>query len=712
MIDITIDTDGIATLSWDQPGRAQNVLNGETCAAFFTAIDKVVADANVKGILITSAKPDFIAGGDLEWLQASDDAATLFDRTCELHRALRKLETCGKPVAAALPGSTLGGGLEIALACHYRVAADNARARFGLPEVTLGLLPGGGGTQRLPRLIGVQKALPMLLEGKRIKAAEALKLGIVDAVVNAGEVVDAARAWLLGGGQNHVQQPWDIKGYKVPGGGISSPAVQQIFTAANAMLRQKTYGNYPAAASILSCVYEGLITDLDTGLKTEARYFVQAVLSPEARAMIRTLFFSLNAANKLAARPTDVPVRRYAKVGVLGAGMMGAGIAYVTAKAGLPVVLLDSTQEAAERGKDYSRKLVEKQVQRGRLHAEQAEALLARIKPTTRYTDLDGAELVIEAVFEQRDIKADVTRQAEAVLSPDAIFASNTSTLPITGLAEASSRPGNFIGLHFFSPVDRMPLVEIIKGRDTSDETLAAALDFTMQLGKTPIVVNTSPGFFTSRIFCTYIDEAMAMLAEGVAPSLIENAARMIGAPTGPLAVTDEVSLDLQKKVIDQAEADGLDARFLRAHAKPVVERMVTLGRLGRKSGGGFHDFPEDGPKRLWHGLAEEFPPAAIQPAVEEVKARLLTIQALESARCVEEGVVERPADADLGSVLGVGFPPWTGGALSHIDTVGATAFVATCDALADAHGDRFRPSAWLRDRAATDTRFHEGETP
>ena len=385
MIDITIDTDGIATLAWNQPGRAQNVLNGETCAAFFAAIDRVCADASVKGILVTSAKADFIAGGDLEWLQASDDAATLFERTCELHRMLRKLETCGKPVAAALPGSTLGGGLEIALACHYRVAADNARARFGLPEVTLGLLPGGGGTQRLPRLIGVQKALPMLLEGKRIKAADALKLGILDAVVNAGDEADAARTWLLGEGQTRAQQPWDIKGYKVPGGGIASPAVQQLFTAANAMLRQKTYGNYPAAASILSCVYEGLITDLDTGLKTEARYFVQAVLSPEARAMIRTLFFSLNAANKLAARPADVPVRRYAKVGVLGAGMMGAGIAYVTAKAGLPVVLLDTTQEAAERGKDYSRKLVEKQVQRGRLHAEQAEALLARIQPTTAY---------------------------------------------------------------------------------------------------------------------------------------------------------------------------------------------------------------------------------------------------------------------------------------------------------------------------------------
>ena len=674
MIDITIDADGIATLSWNQPGRAQNVLNGETCAAFFTAIDQVVADASVKGILITSAKPDFIAGGDLEWLQASDDAATLFDRTCELHRALRKLETCGKPVAAALPGSTLGGGLEIALACHYRVAADNARARFGLPEVTLGLLPGGGGTQRLPRLIGVQKALPMLLEGKRIKAAEALKLGIVDAVVNAGGEADAARTWLLGHvqteGQTRAQQPWDTKGYKVPGGGISSPAVQQIFTAANAMLRQKTYGNYPAAASILSCVYEGLITDLDTGLKTEARYFVQAVLSPEARAMIRTLFFSLNAANKLAARPADVPVRRYAKVGVLGAGMMGAGIAYVTAKAGLPVVLLDSTQEAAERGKDYSRKLVEKQVQRGRLHAEQAEALLARIKPTTRYADLDGAELVIEAVFEQRDIKADVTRQAEAVLSPDAIFASNTSTLPITGLAEASSRPGNFIGLHFFSPVDKMPLVEVIVGRQTSQTTLAQALDYVRTIGMTPIVVNDSRGFYTSRVFSTYVLEGLAMLAEGVAPALIENAGVQAGMPVGPLALIDEVSSELIHKVNQQTRAD-LGVAYIERPGEAVAERMVALGRIGRKAGQGFYDYPEGGKKTLWPGLATEYPKAATQPDVQTLVDRLVTVQAVETARCLDERVVTDPRDADVGALLGWGFPAFRGGPVSHIHCVG-----------------------------------------
>lgn len=707
MIDINRDNDGIATLSWNQPGRAQNVLNGETCAAFFSAIESAVADAGVKGILITSAKTDFIAGGDLEWLQASDNAATLFARTCELHRALRKLETCGKPVAAALPGSTLGGGLEIALACHYRVAADNARARFGLPEVTLGLLPGGGGTQRLPRLIGVQKALPMLLEGKRIQAADALKLGIVDAVVNAGEEIDAARAWLLGEGQTRAQQPWDIKGYKVPGGAIASPAVQQLFTAANAMLRQKTYGNYPAAASILSCVYEGLITDIDTGLKTEARFFVQAVLSPEARAMIRTLFFSLNAANKLAARPSGVPVRRYTKVGVLGAGMMGAGIAYVTAKAGLPVVLLDATQAAAERGKDYSRKLVEKQVQRGRLHAEQAEALLARIKPTTSYADLDGTDLVVEAVFEQREIKADVTRQAEAVISPDAIFASNTSTLPITGLAKASQRPGNFIGLHFFSPVDRMPLVEVIVGRQTTQATLAQALDYVKAIGMTPIVVNDSRGFYTSRVFSTYVLEGLAMLAEGVAPALIENAGLIAGMPVGPLALIDEVSSELIHKVNQQARAD-LGVAYIERPGEAVAERMVALGRIGRKAGQGFYDYPEGGKKTLWPGLAAEYPKAATQPDVQTLVDRLITVQAVETARCLDERVVTDPRDADVGALLGWGFPAFRGGPASHIHRVGVGTFVALCDRLAAEHGRRFAPPALLRDMADRQTTFYD----
>jgi 3-hydroxyacyl-CoA dehydrogenase/enoyl-CoA hydratase/3-hydroxybutyryl-CoA epimerase len=586
------------------------------------------------------------------------------------------------------------------------VAADNARARFGLPEVTLGLLPGGGGTQRLPRLIGVQKALPMLVEGKRIKAADALKLGILDAVVNAGEEVNAARAWLLGEGQTRAQQPWDVKGYKIPGGGISSPAVQQLFTAANAMLRQKTHGNYPAAASILSCVYEGLITDLDTGLKTEARYFVQAVLSPEARAMIRTLFFSMNAANKLAARPADVPVRRYAKIGVLGAGMMGAGIAYVTAKAGLPVVLLDTTQDAAERGKDYSRKLVEKQVQRGALRPEQGEALLARIQPTTSYADLDGAGLVVEAVFEHRDIKADVTRQAEAVLSPDAVFASNTSTLPITGLAEASSRPGNFIGLHFFSPVDKMPLVEVIVARQTTQTTLAQALDYVRAIGMTPIVVNDSRGFYTSRVFSTYVLEGLAMLSEGVTPALIENAGLQAGMPVGPLALIDEVSSELIHKVNQQARAD-LGIAYIERPGEAVAERMVALGRIGRKAGQGFYDYPEGGKKTLWPGLASEYPKAAVQPDVQTLIDRMIAVQAVETARCLDEGVLNDARDADVGALLGWGFPAFRGGPVSHIHRVGVQAFVQACMQLADAHGRRFTPPALLRDMAAQGKAFY-----
>eukprot|EP01032_Pedospumella_encystans_P028829 gene28829-32559_t len=450
-----------------------------------------------------------------------------------LHRALRKLETCGKPVAMALPGSAQGGGLEVALAGHYRVAADNPKARFGLPEVTLGLLPGGGGTQRLPRLIGIQKALPLLLEGKRLTAADALKAGILHAVVAPGSEQEAARAWLqnalLAAPPERVQQPWDAKGYKVPGGAVAAPPVQQAIMAANAMVHAKTWGNYPAPMNILSCVYEGLITDIDTGLMTEARYFAQTVLSPEAKAMIRTLFFSMGEANKLAARPAGVPQQQYGKVGVLGAGMMGAGIAYMAARAGLQVVLIDREQAGADKGKAYSQALLEKQAARGQASPQQAEALLARITATTDYALLAGSDIVIEAVFEDRALKAAVTAQAEAVLAPDAIFASNTSTLPIGGLAEASARPANFIGLHFFSPVDKMPLVEVIVGKQTSAATLARSLDLVKALGMTPIVVDDARGFYTSRVFSTYVLEGLAMLAEGIAPALIENAGLQAG---------------------------------------------------------------------------------------------------------------------------------------------------------------------------------------
>ena len=705
MIDYQLDASGIATLTWNMPGRSQNVLNGDSLSALYAHIAQVTADPAVKGILMTSAKPDFIAGGDLEWLQAAADAQSLFDAILTLHRNLRLLETCGKPVAMALPGSALGGGLEIALAGHYRVAADNAKARFGLPEVTLGLLPGGGGTQRLPRLIGIQNAMPLLLEGKKLQAAEALALGLLHAVVPAGNEVAAARAWLLAQ-TAPVQQPWDSKGFKITGGGISSPGIQQLFMVANAKLRERTYGNYPAPAHIMSCLYEGLITDFDTGLKTEARYFVACVLSPEAKAMIRTLFFSLGEANKLAARPKEVPLQTYSQVGILGAGMMGTGIAYVTAKAGIRAVLLDTTQVAAERGRDYAQKLVDSQVKRGRLAQDQADALMARILPTTDYAQLAGSELVIEAVFEDRAIKAEVTRRAEAVLGSSALFASNTSTLPISGLAGASSRPENFIGLHFVSPVEKMPLIEVIMGRQTSQATLARALDYVKALGKTPIVVNDARGFYTSRCFATYLFEGLAMLAEGVTPTLIESAGLQAGMPVGPLALTDEVSAELCVKVDQQTRSD-LGATYRQPVGIEVAQQLVALGRIGKKCGHGFYDYAAGGKKALWPGLAEQFPVAPEQPALDALVQRLVAIQSLESARCLAEGVVTTARDADVGSVLGWGVPPFRGGTISHIHSTGVAAFVGQCDALAALHGERFKPPQSLRDMATRGKSFY-----
>ncbi|MES2130002.1 MAG: 3-hydroxyacyl-CoA dehydrogenase NAD-binding domain-containing protein [Pseudomonadota bacterium] len=705
MIDYQLDAQGIATLTWDMPGRSQNVMSGDSLEALFAVVERATSDAAVTGILFTSGKADFAAGGDLEWLLAVDSASALMERMQPLHRCLRKLENCGKPVAMALPGTTLGGGLEIALAGHYRVAADKSKARFGLPEVTLGLLPGGGGTQRLPRLIGIQNALPLLLEGKRLTGAAALKAGILNALVPAGEEVAAARAWLLAQ-TAPVQQPWDVKGFKIPGGAISSPAVQQMLTVSNAMLRAKTYGNYPAPANILSCVYEGLITDIDTGLKTESRYFVNSVMSTEAKSMIRTLFFSLGEANKLAARPAGVPTQKFSRIGILGAGMMGAGIAYVTAKAGMDAVLLDTSQEAAERGKAYSKQLLDKQVQRGQVSQDKADALLARITATTDYAQLAGAEMVIEAVFEDRAIKADVTRKSEAVIGTDAIFASNTSTLPISGLAEASARPANFIGLHFFSPVDKMPIIEVIVGQQTSEATLARSLDYIKAVGMTPIVVNDARGFYTSRVFSSYVFEGMAMLAEGIAPALIDNAGLQAGMPVGPLALTDEVSAELCYKIDKQTEAD-LGAQYLKPAGIDTIRKIVELGRIGRKAGKGFYDYPEGGKKLLWPGLAEHFPVAPVQPSLDELVQRLIVRQSVETARCMAEGVVETARDADVGSILAWGFPPFRGGTIGQIHNSGIAAFIAQCEQLAERHGARFAPPQLLRDMAAKGQQFY-----
>jgi 3-hydroxyacyl-CoA dehydrogenase/enoyl-CoA hydratase/3-hydroxybutyryl-CoA epimerase len=718
MLNYTVDAGGIATLEWDYPGKSQNILNHASLTTFVEACRMALGDASVKGLLVCSAKKDFIAGGDLAELAGVHDAAAFHAAIGDWHKFLRALELGGKPVAAALNGSALGGGMELALAFHYRVAADNPKARFGFPEVTLGLLPGAGGTQRLPRLIGMQAAAPLLMEGKRITAGEALKIGMIHAVVSVGEERQSARKWLLDAiaSGSKPLQPWDMKGFKIPGGGPGTPHGMQIFMAANAMLREKTFDNYPAPKHILSCIYEGLATDFDTGLAIEARYFTNLVVSPVSKNMIRSLFFGMQDANKLASRPASLtnPVvqQEYTKVGMLGAGMMGAGIAMSTAAAGIAVVLLDTTQEAAEKGKAYAAKQWGKQVAKGRLTQEAMDALLARIHPTADYADLTGCELVIEAVFEQREIKVAVTQQAEAVIPADAIFASNTSTLPITGLATASSRPASFIGLHFFSPAEKMPLVEIIVGKATSDATLARSMDYVRAIGKTPIVVNDSRGFYTSRVFGTYVSEGMALLEEGVPPALIDKAGLIAGMPVGPLALADEISLELVYKIGQQTRADLGSAYVERAADRVAAKMVVEFGRLGRKSHAGFYDYLADGQKRLWPGLAEQFPAkvgadGTAMISLEEIIERLILVQSVETARCLEEKVLRAPIDADVGAILGWGYPAFRGGPVGWLHTLGLPAAVAALDRLAAQHGPRFAAPQLLRDMATRGDRFY-----
>jgi 3-hydroxyacyl-CoA dehydrogenase/enoyl-CoA hydratase/3-hydroxybutyryl-CoA epimerase len=716
MLNCTVDTEGIATVEFDYPGKSQNILNTASMTDYAGLMQRLLADDSVKGIVLVSAKKDFIAGGDLAELGAATDAAAFFRDISSWHQLMRAIELGGKPVAAALNGSALGGGLELALGCHHRVAADNPKARFGFPEVTLGLLPGAGGTQRLPRLVGMMAAAPLLMEGKRIKAADALKIGLIHAVVSAGEERKAAWQWVAGtlASGTRPQQPWDVKspgGFKIPGGGPNTPSGMQMLMAANAMLREKTYDNYPAPRHILSCVYEGLATNFDTGLAIEARYFTNLVMSPISKNMIRSLFFGMQEANKLVSRPAGIAQQKYTKIGMLGAGMMGAGIAMSTAAAGVDVVLLDTTVEAADKGKDFARTQWTKQVQKGRMTPEAMEALLVRIHPTASYADLAGCELVIEAVFEKREIKADVTKKTEAVLlanpATEAVFASNTSTLPITGLAEASVRPANFIGLHFFSPAEKMPLVEIIVGKATSDATLARSMDYVRAIGKTPIVVNDSRGFYTSRVFGTYVSEGMALLEEGVAPALIDKAGLIAGMPVGPLAVADEVSIELIYKVAQQTRADLGEGYVERAADRVAAKMVAQLGRLGRKSGAGFYDYPADGPKHLWPGLATQYPAAAQQPTLEEIIERLILVQSVETARCLEERVLRAPIDADVGAILGWGYPPFRGGPIGWLHTLGLPQAIEMLDRLAMKHGPRFAAPKILLDMVARGEHFY-----
>ena len=699
----SVDAEGVALLVLDVPGRPMNVLTPDLLAALEACVDRVARDAGVRGAVVTSAKSGFVAGADLTELVNVFDARLgreeLSRHTRSFSKAFRHLETCGKPFVAAINGTALGGGLELCLACHHRVALDDPKAKLGLPEVRVGLLPGAGGTQRLPRLIGIEKALPRIAEGTHFPPSHALELGVADELAaDASELLAKSRQWILAGGEG--VQPWDRKGYKLPGGaGASRPALAQTFMFGTALAAQKTGRNYPAPVAVLSCVYEGSLLPIDAALELEGQYFMELLTGPVARNMIRTLFIDKGAAENLARRPKGIEKRPVVQLGVLGAGRMGAGIAHVAALAGIDVVLLDTSLEAAQQGRARSRSLLDAQVGRCRLRSEAADAVLERIRPTMTWSDLAGCELVIEAVFEDCAVKADVTRRAEAVLGPEAIFASNTSALPIGGLAEASSRPERFVGMHFFSPVERMPLVEVIMGARTGDEALAQALDFVRQIGKTPIVVNDSRGFYTSRVFGAYVKEGLAMLAEGVAPALIENAAQMAGLPVGPLAVSDELGIDLQDRILEETRR-GLGSAYRQHPADEVIRRFHDgLQRHGKRAGAGFYEYPDGGRKRLWPGLAAEFPRAAEQPAVEAVQERLLYIQSLETARCMEEGVLTDPADADLGSILGWGFPAWSGGTLSLIDTTGTTRFLAACDALATLHGERFRPPEWLKDR-------------
>jgi len=709
-IQYEVGNDGIAILTIDLPGRPMNVLAPEFMNDLEALTDRISSDDAVKGAVLTSGKKAFIAGADIM------DVVTVYDRglspaeaagfSRDLNRQLRKLETCGKPFAAAINGLALGGGLEVCLACHYRVLANDPGVVIGLPEVNIGLMPGGGGTQRLPRLIGTEKALPIILQGKNIRPEKALELGIVHELAPAQEVVERAKQWLLNSGDPVA--PWDKKGFKVPGGaGANTPRNAQTFMVGTSLIVGKTQNNYPAPIAAMSAVYEGCITPIDAGLDIESQYFGTLLAGPVARNMMRSLFINKGAADKLVRRPKGIEKSKVSKLGILGAGMMGAGIAYVSARAGMEVILLDTSIDNAEHGKAYSEGLLKKAIARGYSTEAKAEALLGLIRPTTDYDDLEGCDLVIEAVFESTELKADVTAKTEAVVPESCIFASNTSTLPITGLAEASRRPDQFIGLHFFSPVDKMPLVEIILGEKTKDEAIARSLDYIQQIRKTPIVVNDSRGFYTSRVFGTSTNEGIMMLAEGVKPALVENIAKRAGLPVGPLAVTDEVTLELVYK-IGKETAQAMGKQYPADKGQEAIRRMVEdLDRKGKRFGAGFYDYPADAKKHLWPGLAKVFPSSDEQPPVSELIKRLLYIQALETARCFEEGVITHPEDGDIGSIFGWGFPPWTGGTLSLIDTIGIGEFVAECDRLAEAYGPRFAVSDWLRDRARQNLSFY-----
>ncbi|MBL8579993.1 MAG: enoyl-CoA hydratase/isomerase family protein [Mesorhizobium sp.] len=722
---VETDADGIALVTWDMPDRSMNVFTEEVMNEIDAIIDAIVADAGIKGAVFTSGKETFSGGADLGMLQkmlgifhaerAKDpQKATklLFDGAGRMSWLWRKLETSGKPWVSAINGTCMGGAFELSLACHGRVAADADHVKMALPEVKVGIFPGAGGTQRVPRLADQQQALQMLTSGQNLTPKKAKAMGLIHEIAEPSKLVETAKAMIRNGLK--PVQPWDEKGFKLPGGPIYSAAGANLWPPAIAILRRETWDNYPAAAAILKCVYEGLLVPFDTALRIEQRYFTEIMQSGQAAAMIRSLFVSLQELNKGARRPADVPETKFRKIGVIGAGFMGAGIAYVTAKAGIPVVLIDRDIEAAEKGKAHSDGLISDAVKKGRAKPEEKEKLLALITPSADYADLDGADLVIEAVFEDSEVKKATTEKAEAALKSSAIFASNTSTIPITALAKNSVRPKNFVGIHFFSPVDRMMLVEVILGKKTGDAALAVAIDYVRAIKKTPVVVNDTRGFYVNRCVLRYMSEAYKMLIEGVPAPMIENAARAAGMPVGPLALADEIAVDLAQKIMKQTIRD-LGEKAVDPEQVKLIDTLVDKhGRLGRKNGKGFYDYPpKPAKKKLWPGLKDLYPQKKPEDVdYEELQKRFLYTIALEAARVMEEGIVTDPREADVGSILAFGFAPYTGGVLSYIDGIGAQEFVAGAKVLQKKYGVEFKSPKLLLDMAAKGETFYRRFDP
>lgn len=718
----SVDADGVATITWDIQKKSMNVLSMEGLAELDAHVDTALGDEAVKGVIITSGKPDFAGGMDLNVIARMKEMAGdqpekgLFEGIMSMHATLRKIERAGmdpkklkggKPIVAALPGTALGIGLEIPLACHRIIAADNPKAKIGLPEIMVGIFPGAGGTTRLARKLGAMGAAPFLLEGKLSEPRKAKAAGIIDEVVPGDALLDRAKAWVLEAGDADLVKPWDAKGYKMPGGAPYHPAGFMTFVGASAMINGKTQGVYPAAKALLSAVYEGALVPFDTALKIEARWFTHVLMNPSSSAMIRSLFINKEALEKGANRP-QVGDEKVTRLGVLGAGMMGAGIAYVAANAGIEVVLIDASQEAAEKGKAHAEGILDKGARRGKVSEAKKAEVLGRITPTTDYSALGGCDLVVEAVFEDPKIKAEVTAKTEAVIPEGAIFATNTSTLPITELAKASARPEQFIGIHFFSPVDKMLLVEIIRGQQTGDRAVAKALDFVRQIRKTPIVVNDARFFYANRCIIPYINEGMRMVREGVAPALVENAAKLMGMPLGPLQLVDETSLDLGAKIAKATRAAMGDA-YPDGDVDEVVFWMVEEGRLGRKAAAGFYSYDEKGKRSgLWPGLGEKFARADAQPDLITVQHRLMFAQTLEAVRALEQGVLTDIREGDVGAILGWGFAPWSGGPFSWLDMLGAGFAVEVCDRLEADCGARFRAPQMLRDMAGDGRGFYD----